>query len=282
MANQKSFLSLSSVGFHKVSYVEWGSKEFERTIICGHGLTRNGRDFDFLAEQLSAHSRVVCPDLIGRGDSAWLADAHLYNQAQYLIDMAALIARLEVDSVTWIGTSLGGLLGMYLASQENSPISCLILNDVGPVVPRSAIGRMALYAGNQETFQDLDAAQQYLRKIFANGENLSDEVWKNLTLHSVKQKSNGSFILAYDPKVGAGALKYWFTGVHLWPIWERIRCPVLVLWGEKSDVLIAETVDKMSKSGPKFDLVKIANCSHAPSLMTQDQVNIISNWLQKL
>jgi pimeloyl-ACP methyl ester carboxylesterase len=279
---KKSFLSLSSAGFHKVSYVEWGSADSERTILCGHGLTRNGRDFDLMAKQLSTDARVVCPDLIGRGDSAWLANAHLYNQAQYLIDMTALIARLNVDSITWVGTSLGGLLGMYLASQENSPITALILNDVGPVVPRAAIARIAKYAGGGEaTFPNLDAAEEYIRRIFASGENLSDEIWSNLTLQSVRQKSNGSYTLAYDPKVSSSMFKFWFTGVHLWPIWERIRCPVLVLWGAKSDVLLPETIERMQKSGPKTDVIKIPNCGHAPSLMTRDQIDIINNWLQK-
>lgn len=278
---KKSFLSLSSAGFHKVSYFEWGSVTAERTVICCHGLTRNARDFDFLAEQLSANLRIICPDLIGRGDSDWVTDAHLYNQAQYLIDMTALIARLEVDSITWLGTSLGGLLGMYLASQDNSPITSLILNDVGPVVPRSAIARIAKYAGNDNVFQDLDAAEQYMRRIFASGESLSDEIWKNLTLHSVKQQSNGSYILAYDPKVSSSMFKFWFTGIHLWPIWERIKCPVLILWGAESDILLSETIERMGRSGPQIDVVKIPNCGHAPSLMTQAQVDIISRWLQK-
>lgn len=278
---KKSFLSLSTAGFHKISYVEWGSVDAKRTIICSHGLTRNARDFDFLAAQLSMNVRVICPDLFGRGESSWAADAHLYNQPQYLIDMTALIARLNVDSVTWIGTSLGGLLGMYLASQVNSPINSLILNDVGPVVPRAAIARIAKYAGTDTTFPNLDAAEQYMRRVFASGENLSDEIWRNLTLHSVKQQPDGSYMLAYDPKVSSSMLKFWFTGVHLWPVWERIRCPVLVMWGAKSDVLLSETIDRMNRSGPKIDVAKISNCGHAPSLMTQDQVDIINNWLQK-
>lgn len=278
---KKSFLSLSTSGFHKVSYVEWGSFNTARTIICSHGLTRNGRDFDFLAEYLSTDSRIVCPDLIGRGASDWATDAHLYNQAQYLIDMTALIARLDANSITWIGTSLGGMLGMYLASQENSPITSLILNDVGPVVPRAAIARIAKYAGNDPTFPNIDVAKQYMQRIFATGEKLSDEIWNNLTLHSVTQQSDGSYRLAYDPKISSSMLKFWFTGVHLWSIWDRIRCPVLTLWAEKSDILLPDTIDKMRRSGPKTEVVKIPNCGHAPSLMTKDQVEIISKWLQK-
>jgi pimeloyl-ACP methyl ester carboxylesterase len=278
---KKSLLSLSTAGFHNVSYVEWGSSNSKRTILCGHGMTRNGRDFDLMASQLSTNSRVVCPDLIGRGDSTWFADSHLYNQAQYLIDMTALIARLDVTSITWVGTSLGGLLGMYLASQQNSPITSLILNDVGPVVPRSAIARIAKYAAGDVTFPNLDVAQQYMRRIFATGEDLSDEVWCNLTQHSVKLQPDGSYALAYDPKVSSSMFKFWFTGVHLWPIWERIKCPVLILWGANSDVLLPETVERMCKSGPQIEVVKIPNCGHAPSLMAKDQIDIIGNWLEK-
>jgi len=278
---KKTVLSLSAIGFHKISYLEWSSSKAERTIVCAHGLTRNSRDFDILAEQLSEDARVICPDLIGRGESTWFSDAHHYNQPQYLIDMTALIARLDVESLTWIGTSLGGLLGMYLAAQDNSPITALILNDVGPVVPRSAMARIAKYAGNSVNFPNLDTAQQYVRRIFASGEELSDEIWNNITLHSVIQKSDGSYTLAYDPKVSSSMFKLWFTGVHLWSIWERIRCPVLVLWGAESDVLLPETIEKMRRSGPKIDVIKIPNCGHTPSLRTQDQIDAIRNWLRQ-
>lgn len=278
---KKSFLSLSPLGFHKVAYVEWGSSNAERTIVCVHGLTRNSRDFDILAEQLSKDARVICPDIVGRGESTWFSDPHHYNQAQYLIDLTALIARLNVNSLTWIGTSMGGLLGMYLASQVNSPITALILNDVGPVIPRAAIARIAKYAGNYVEFSTIDAAEQYLRNVFACGEKLSDTVWENLTLHSVIQKPDGTYILAYDPKVTSGMHKLWFTGIHLWPVWNSIRCPVLTLRGATSDVLLPETVDQMRRSGPKTDVIEIPNCGHTPMLMTPEQINIISDWLQQ-
>ncbi len=278
---KKSFLSLSPLGFHKVAYVEWGSNNAEHTIVCVHGLTRNSRDFDILAEQLSQNFRVICPDIVGRGESTWFADPHYYNQAQYIIDLTALIARLGVNSLTWIGTSMGGLLGMYLASQANSPIKALILNDVGPVIPRAAIARIAKYAGNYVEFTNLDIAQQYLRNYFACGDQLSDTIWNNLTLHSVIQKSDGTYKLAYDPKVSTGMHKLWFTGVHLWPVWNNIRCPVLALRGARSDVLLPETIQQMCKSGPKTDVVEIPNCGHAPMLMTQDQIDIIRDWLQQ-
>lgn len=278
---KKSFLSLSPLGFHKVAYTEWGSNNAARTIICVHGLTRNSRDFDILAAELSKNARVICPDIVGRGESTWFVDPQYYNQAQYLVDLTALIALLGVDSLTWIGTSMGGLLGMYLAAQANSPIQALVLNDVGPVIPRAAIARIAKYACDSQEFFNLEEAQQFFKNRCSCGDQLSDTVWNNLTLHSVMQKPDGSYKLAYDPKVSNGMHKLWFTGLHLWPVWNSISCPVLTLRGARSDVLLPETVAQMRRSGPKTDVVEIPDCGHTPMLMTPDQITIISDWLQQ-
>lgn len=278
---KKSLLSLSPIGFHKIAYMEWGSIDAPRTIICVPGLTRNSRDFDILAQELGVrnNARIICPDLPGRGESAWLGDSRYYNHQQYIIDLTALIARLNVASVTWIGTSIGGLLGMYLAAQINTPIDSLVLNDVGPVIPRAAVARISKYTKKNKNFLNLDAAQNYLRSIYGSGEKLSDNIWQQITLNSVIQQQDGSFALAYDPKIVRNIPKFLFFDIKLWGLWKRINCPVLVLRGQYSDVLLKTTSEQMREIGPKTEIVEIHNCGHAPMLMTQDQIKIISNWL---
>jgi len=165
---EKSFLGLSAAGFHTVAYTEWGAPDATRPVVCVHGLTRNGRDFDPLAASLAGTGRrVACPDVVGRGRSGWLADPMLYGFPQYMADMAALLARLDAAEVDWVGTSMGGLIGMFLAARPGSPIRRLVLNDVGPFVPKAALDVIAAYVGQAPAFPDLEAAEGYLRTIHA-------------------------------------------------------------------------------------------------------------------
>lgn len=279
---KKSLLSLNPAGFHKIAYTEWGCVTAPRTLICVGGLTRNSRDFDMLAQELIAqqHIRVICPDLPGRGASDWFANARSYTHQQYLIDLVALIARLNVPAVTWLGTSMGGVLGMYLAAQNNSPINALILNDVGAVIPRAAIKRIAKYTKKVPNFLDLNAAQNYLRSTYANGGPLTAAMWQHITEHSVVQQADGSFTLAYDPKIVRSMPNFLWFDIKLWDLWNSIKCPALVLRAQQSDVLLKSTADQMLHTGTKTTVVEIANCGHAPMLMTPDQIAIINNWLK--
>src|SRR5258708_7287546 len=156
--NQRSLLGLGPRGFHRLAYVEWG-EACSGTVICAHGLTRNGRDFDRLAASLAGARRVVCPDMAGRGRSGWLADAADYGYQQYCADMNALIARLGVEAVDWVGTSMGGLIGLMLAAMPESPIRRLVLNDIGPFIPKAALERMAGYVGKDPAFADRAALE---------------------------------------------------------------------------------------------------------------------------
>ncbi len=170
-----------------MAYAEWGAAEAARVVLCVHGLTRSGRDFDRLAAALAASGcRVVCPDVVGRGSSDWLEDPAGYAYPQYLADMTALIARLDVEAVDWVGTSMGGLIGMMLAAQPGTPIRRLVINDIGPFIPKAALARIGDYLGQDQSFADLEAAEAHLRTVHAPFGPLTDAQWEHLTLHSVR------------------------------------------------------------------------------------------------
>lgn len=289
-------LGLSPAGFHHLSYVVWrpthggeagpasGSSGAGgaggRVVICVHGLTRNARDFDFLARALSeAGFLVVSADMAGRGQSDWLAAPEGYALPQYCADAAALIARLDVERVDWVGTSMGGLIGMSLAAQPKSPIGRLVINDIGPFVPKAALARIADYAGADPGFADLAEAEAYLREVHAPFD-LSDAQWRHLAEHSVRPAgAAGGLRLHYDPAViqtfGAAP----FEDVDLWALWDRITQDVLVLRGADSDVLLAETAAEMAVRGPRAEVVEIAGCGHAPGLMAPRQTALVRDWL---
>src|SRR3990172_6700935 len=173
-------LGLGSKGFHRVHYTEWGEPENSRVLLCAHGLTRSGRDFDFLAENLQDVYRIVCPDLPGRGMSDWLSDPTDYGYRVYATDMAILIARLNVTQVDWLGTSMGGLLGMLVAAMVNAPVRRFVLNDIGPALPEAAMARIGSYVGKDERFADLRAADDYMRVTYAPFGKLTDAQWQHL------------------------------------------------------------------------------------------------------
>ena len=186
-----SLSCLGPHGFHRVLYREWGEPGNPRVVVCVHGLTRNSRDFDRLAAHLSRHFRVICPDIAGRGESPWLPHAADYGYPLYLSDMAALIARIGVETVDWVGTSMGGLIGMFLAAQPGSPIRRLVMNDVGPLVPKAALERLAGYVGTDPMFDGIADLEQYLRRTCAPFGPLTDAQWHHLALHSVRHRPDG-------------------------------------------------------------------------------------------
>lgn len=277
--SERRFRGLSPAGFHQVAYTQWGREIAGRTVVCVHGLTRNGRDFDALALDLAAERRVACPDVVGRGKSDWLPNAQLYGYPQYCADMAALIARLDVDSVDWVGTSMGGLIGMMLACQPNSPIRRLVLNDIGPFVARAGLERIADYVGKDPVFDDLAGLESYLRYLMQGFGTLGDDAWRHMAEHGARQLPDGRYGLAYDPGIASAFTGQPLDNVDLWALWDRIRCPVLVLRGANSDLLLPETVQDMAVRGPKARVVEIADTGHAPSLMVPDQIAIIRDFL---
>ena len=267
-------------GFHKIAYVEWGAPDNERVCVCVHGLTRNGRDFDALAAALHDSYRLACPDLPGRGRSHWLPVPTEYRPPVYLNDMAALIARLDVDEVDWVGTSLGGLLGMTLAAQPNSPIRKLVLNDVGAFLAKGALQRIAGYVGTDPLFADLEALEAYLRDIHKPFGPLTDAQWRHLAQHSARPDPAGAGLrLHYDPGLAAAFKEGFDQDVELWALWDMISCPVLILRGEESDILAKDTAEEMLTRGPQAELIEFAGVGHAPMLMEPGQIEAVRGWL---
>lgn len=275
---EKHFLGRSPAGFHRVAYTEWGDPAASHVILCCHGLTRNGRDFDALAAALSQHARVICPDIVGRGASDWLRDPVYYGYPQYCADMDALIARLDVEQLDWVGTSMGGLIGMTLAAQAGTPIRRLVVNDVGPFIPKAALLRIADYVGLDNRFSSLVAIETHLRKVLAPFGPLTDAQWQHLVAYGHRQRPDGTFGLAYDPAI-AGNVKNAVQDWDLWAIWDRIKCPTLVLRGAESDLLLGATAQEMTQRGPKARLVTWDGMGHAPALMDPQQIALLQTWL---
>lgn len=271
----------SSSGLHRMAYTEWGDPQNPRVLVCVHGLTRCGRDFDFIANALSTEYRVICPDMVGRGRSDWLKNKMLYGMQQYIADIVTLIARLDVDQVHWVGTSMGGLIGMVLAGQENTPISRLVLNDVGPVLTAVSLKRIGEYVGKDPRFDTIEQAEQYVRAVSATFGQFSDAQWRHLTTHVVRTAADGKIEFCYDPgiaepyrqDVGGG------QDVELWPFYDLVQCPTLVLRGAESDLLRPETVAEMMQRGPHARSIEIPNVGHAPMLMDEAQVAVVREFL---
>ena len=273
------FLGLGPNGFHRVAYVEWSAAENPRVCLCVHGLTRNGRDFDELARALEQDWRVVCPDVVGRGDSDWLADPVGYGYPQYLNDMSALIARIGSARIDFVGTSMGGLIGMMLAAQPNSPIRRLVINDVGPFIPKAGLERISSYVGQDPRFADMTEAEAAFRRTATTFGLRTDDEWRRFVERSVRPASDGKLALAYDPAI-ARAFNQAIKDIDLWKVWDKIACPVLVLRGADSDLLLKETTEEMKSRGPGATVVEFQGCGHAPALMSTDQVSVVRDWLK--
>lgn len=278
--SERSLLGLSPLGFHRVSYAEWGAEGVGRAVVCVHGLTRNGRDFDFLAAGLAgAGFRVACPDMPGRGRSDRLADPKLYGIPQYMSDCAALIARLGTASVDWVGTSMGGLVGMMLAAQPNSPIRRLVINDVGPFIPKAALERIAAYVGVEARFATIEGVEAAMRSAYAPFGALTDEQWAHLARHEARERPGGGYTLGYDPRIAEPIRAAPVQDLDLWAVWDRISCPVLLVRGARSDLLLAETAAEMASRGPRARIFEVADAGHAPALMADDQIGAIRDFL---
>jgi pimeloyl-ACP methyl ester carboxylesterase len=264
-------------GFHIVRYTEWGDAANPRVLVCVHGLTRNGRDFDYLAERLSDAYRVICPDIAGRGRSDWLRDPSDYNYPVYLHDMAALIASLRAETVDWLGTSMGGIFGMMLAAMPGTPVRKLVMNDVGSLIPKAAIVRIGMYVGREPVFDSIEALEAAMRSVSPFGE-LSDDQWRHLAIHVASHDEHGKWRFRYDPGIAKNFHAVPPADVDLRRYWDNVHGPVLVIRGESSDLLLAETLEEMRRH-PHAQAFVVPRTGHAPMLMDDAQVGAVRRFL---
>jgi pimeloyl-ACP methyl ester carboxylesterase len=276
---EKSILGLGPHGFHRLVYFQWGDSRNDRVAVCVHGLTRRGRDFDWLARALEDRYRVICVDLSGRGQSDWLSVAADYQPSTYVQDMAALIARLDVERVDWIGVSLGGLMGMMLAAQPKTPIRRLVLDDIGSCVGAEALQRICGYVGQDPSFPDRAGLEAYMREVNTGYGPLTDAQWAHLVEHGARRDETGGWRQHYDPKLAEPFKQGFSEPVALWPLWDLIACPVLILRGRESDILTAETATEMVARKPGTRLVEFEGVGHAPMLMDEGQIRAVRDWL---
>ncbi|MDR5779134.1 alpha/beta hydrolase [Caballeronia sp. LZ065] len=268
----------SPAGLHRMTYTEWGDPSNPHVLVCVHGLTRSARDFDKLAKAFAHEYRVVCPDVVGRGLSGWLADPRYYGVPQYVADMVTLIARLNVETVDWFGTSMGGLIGMALGGLPDSPVRKLLLNDVGPHIEPVALGRIGEYLGKPARFASLEEGVRRAAELAATFGPLSDAEWTSINTPLLRER-DGAWTFHYDPAIATP-----FSSVteeqaaayeaFLWHSVASIASPVLVVRGEASDLLSRETVERMVKTGQSVTSVEIPGVGHAPAFLAEDQIAI--------
>lgn len=274
---------LSQAGLHTMSYTEWGAPDNPQVLVCVHGLTRLGRDFDRLARAMAPDYRVVCPDVVGRGRSGRLRDPKYYVVPQYVADMVTLIARLNVDQVDWVGTSMGGLIGIGLAGQTDAPVRKLVINDVGPRLDAAAIARIGEYVGVPLTFSDVEQAVDYISTIAAPFGLTRREDWRELVEPGLKREGT-AWTLHYDPQIAvpfkaSTPERSSMDEAVLWALYDNIRCPTLVIRGANSDLLSAETLRQMATRGPKAQTTEIPGVGHAPTLMLDNEIAVVRDFL---
>ena len=270
-------------GTHRIAYLEW-NKSDKPKLICVHGLTRNGHDFDALAEALSANYHIVAPDMAGRGKSEWLADSSLYHYGTYFADLIALLDHLGWKKLGWIGTSMGGILGMMMAANQPKRVSALVLNDIGLLVPKLGLERIAAYARHMTDYATRAEAEAAVRRNAASFGFRDEAEWQLFFRYSIEE-AKGRWRLTCDPRIldpmKAQTDNYTnIQDVDLREVWKKITCPVLLLRGELSDVLPEAVAEEMQLSaGKRLTFRQIAGVGHAPNLMSGEQINLIRKWV---
>ena len=281
---------LDSRGLHRMAYWEWGDAANPRVLLCVHGLNRQGRDFDKLARDMADSYRVVCPDVVGRGRSDWLKDPSGYQIPAYAGDMLALLAQLRPGVLDWVGTSMGGLIGMVVAGQPGLPLPVpvrrLVLNDVGPAIRWAAIERIKTYLGDTGRFESLEAAAAAMRAISASFGPHTDAQWLALSRPMVRplEGQGGALTLHYDPAIAvpvrATTAEASAQGeALLWQLYDNIQARTLLTRGADSDMLTPDTAAAMAQRGPKARVVEFAGVGHAPTFVADDQVACVADFL---
>ena len=270
-------------------YQEWGEKDNPEVLICVHGLTRNSHDFDFLAKQLCKDYRVICPDIWGRGESAWLPSPLEYDYPIYLQQMQAFMDHLRLRKVHWLGTSMGGILGMMIAATNPDSIKRLILNDVGAKVSAAGLQEIAAYIGQEMEFEDNQQVEAFMRATYSGFGELNDKHWQHLATYACFTNSDNKRQLAYDPRI-AQSFKSAVTDldsdiksglksdIDLSAIWQQITSPTLIIRGQHSNLLTASCANNMAQA-THAHVVEVEGCGHAPALMKKKQVAQVRDFL---
>ncbi len=259
---------------------EWGDVKNPEIVICVHGLSRTGRDFDPLAEALSKRYRVLCPDIPGRGESDWLSSAEQYVAPVYIGAIQAMLLQLGVQRYHWVGTSMGGIIGMVMASLPDTPLRRFVINDVGPTIERVALDRIGTYVGRAPLFPDyLSLFNAVLPSLQSFGP-LEDEQLHHMVRTTSQQRPDGQWEMVMDPKIG-DAFRTALTQpeVDLWPFWRAIKAPTLILRGAQSDLLSQATVERMLATHPSARAVDLANTGHAPMIMDAPTITLVQDFL---
>lgn len=274
---------LDAQGLHRMAYWEWGDPANPRVLVCVHGLSRQGRDFDTFAQAMQDQYRVICPDVVGRGQSDWLADPKGYQIAAYAADMVTLLARLNGEAVHWVGTSMGGLIGLVVAALKNSPVQRLVLNDVGPAVQPEALARIGSYLGVPARWRTVEEAADAYWAISQGFGPHTREQWLALTRPMVRPEGDG-YVPHYDPAIAVPFRAITPEAAQAgeaatWALYDSLRCPTLVLRGAESDLLAPATAQAMSQRGPKAQVHEFAGVGHAPMLTSADQIGVVREFL---
>jgi pimeloyl-ACP methyl ester carboxylesterase len=283
-------------GSHRMAYWLWGDAAAPHVIVCAHGLSRQGRDFDVLAQGLLERSgvplRIACPDVVGRGRSDWLADPMGYGFPTYVADMLAMLVDLNsqaaIATLDWVGTSMGGLIGMTLAGAPKLPLPVpirrLVLNDVGPVIQWTALQRIGTYLGNTGRFDSVQQAADAMWQISTAFGPHTPEQWLALSQAMVKPLPAGGFTLHYDPAIAVPFRSVTPESAQageaaLWQLYDNVRARTLLLRGAQSDLLTRATAEEMGRRGPRASLVEFEGVGHAPTLVDDKQVEVVASFL---
>jgi pimeloyl-ACP methyl ester carboxylesterase len=283
-------------GGHRMAYWQWGDQASPHVVVCVHGLSRQGRDFDVLAQALCEKAggqiRVICPDVVGRGRSDWLKDPSGYQVPQYAADMLALLGQLHaqapVTELDWVGTSMGGLIGVVVTGQPGLPLPVpvrrLVLNDVGPALQWQALARIGTYLGNTGRFESVQQAADAMWAISTSFGPHTPEQWLALSQALLKPLDGGGFTLHYDPAIAVPFRTVTEQSAKdgeamLWQLYDNISARTLLTRGAQSDLLSRPTAEAMTTRGPKARLVEFDGVGHAPTLVSYDQVDTVVSFL---
>ncbi|MEE9580654.1 MAG: alpha/beta hydrolase [Nitrosomonadaceae bacterium] len=270
-----------------ITYTEWGDPDNPHIVVCVHGLTHNCRDFDFLAKALETNCRVICVDVVGRGQSDWLTNIEDYDHHPlYLSDAVALLAHvgaLENNTVQldWVGISMGGLIGMMMAIQPESPclIRRLVMSDIGPLIPAIALAKIFDHVSKDPRFNSFNEFKAHIKETSSSYGHLTDAQWHHLAVHSARKFDNGTYGYTFDPGIAVSLKNHISHDINMWTQWDALNIPTLILHGVKSDVLHPDTVEKMQVRGAMAQIIELPNIGHAPMLMSDDQIILVKDYL---